>query len=279
MSTDAAVSTPVLLTLEILQPRVVGGTRPWLIFLSTSGNDDAYFYALSKALGPDYPMGLARPSFFTYGHHFYAIEKLTADVAACIRCANLDGHYVMGGFCFGGMLAYAYAQTQVPGGACLGLVTWDMPMPGFPQFLPTLRAWPAYRRIFRRLAAICRAPGVRLAAYLVCGTAAWHILLRSRPLLVRYATLRPVRYLAFHQQKLSLMRVRPMRLPMLVLVAEKEGDPAFSLTLNDWHLMAADTYEEHTLPGRHYQMFAAPNTERSKTLLVRWLDVAMNQHG
>src|SRR4051812_29819013 len=104
------------LGVEILAHPRLTAQPTWLIFLSPSGLEDALFLAIADALGSAFPVALIRPSFATYGRDLYAMELLGADIHDAIRGAIGSAKFVIGGFCYGGLLAMEVARQQPTSG-------------------------------------------------------------------------------------------------------------------------------------------------------------------
>lgn len=91
-----------------IQPK--GAARP--VFLVHHGGGGVLDYLpLARALGPDQPLyGLQEPGFDEGTEPPVSIEALAEGYVAELRSLQPRGPYVVGGFCFGGVVAFEMAQ-------------------------------------------------------------------------------------------------------------------------------------------------------------------------
>jgi amino acid adenylation domain-containing protein len=92
------------------------------------------------------------------------VEELAARVCQSIRGIRAKGPYILGGYCFGGIVAFEAAQQLIAGGAEVPLVAlFDTPAPGYPRLLGSrkmaahvqtfgrrYRAWPGGHPVGKR---------------------------------------------------------------------------------------------------------------------------------
>jgi surfactin synthase thioesterase subunit len=256
------------LKVEILAQPCVTPPPPWLIFLSPAGQEDALFRAIAEALGSAFPVALIQPSFATYGRDLYATERLGADIHDAIRRAAGPVTFVIGGFCFGALLALEVARQQA-GSGCVGLMMIEAPMPGHPHFLPTTPArLKAYLRSFRAHVFGPAHYSPRVLLLECIRLPLYHLLLRTRPLLRPLMRFAWVRFAADFARKLPFQRVPQIRVPVLSVLAERSSDdPRLEQYRLDWKIKAAAGFEQHSVPGRHLQVFARSNVD----LIWRWI--------
>jgi thioesterase domain-containing protein/acyl carrier protein len=109
------------------------GSRPPIFWLHTLGGDGGsglFTYAqLAQQLGPDQPSyGLVAPP----GPQPATLEEMAAYYAREIRSVQPKGPYQVGGYCFGGVLAYEVARQLAPAGDPQGRVILLEAAPGNP---------------------------------------------------------------------------------------------------------------------------------------------------
>lgn len=87
-----------------------GAARP--VFLVHHGGGGVYDYLpLARALGPDQPLyGFQEPGFDEGTEPPESVEALAERYVAELRTLQPRGPYVVGGFCFGGVVAFEMAQ-------------------------------------------------------------------------------------------------------------------------------------------------------------------------
>lgn len=113
------------------------GTRPPLFCVHGHGGEPFYCRELSRSLGPDQPLFGLR----SQGHCGQPIQRTVHDMAAeyvkAIRAVLPQGPYYLGGFCFGGMVAYEMARLLAAQNQEVALLAlFNTPSPG------SLRWWP-----------------------------------------------------------------------------------------------------------------------------------------
>jgi amino acid adenylation domain-containing protein len=129
-----------------IQPR---GSKPPFFCVHAHGGEVLIFKDLVKQLGPDQPFyGLqalwlngeqARPS---------GVEEMAASYLREIRTLQPKGPYLLGGYCYGGKVAFEMAQQLKAEGQEVALLAMlDAYAPGYPQRLPWVR-----RQIGQRVA-------------------------------------------------------------------------------------------------------------------------------
>ncbi len=112
--------TPSWSSLVPLRP---GGSRPPLFLFHSHGGNVLEYHPLSERLGPDQPVyalqsrGLEAPLVPDV-----SIEQLAADYLREIRTLQPEGPYFLGGFCFGGLVAFEAAQQLTSAGEKVALL-------------------------------------------------------------------------------------------------------------------------------------------------------------
>jgi amino acid adenylation domain-containing protein len=109
------------------------GSRVPMFCVSWDHDDPYCFRHLCSAMGADQPF-YAVPNPLTIAEQTPRVEDLASQVRGAIAAIRSRGPYVLGGFCFGGVLAYETARQMVEGGEEVHLVAlFDTPAPGFPK--------------------------------------------------------------------------------------------------------------------------------------------------
>jgi acyl-CoA synthetase (AMP-forming)/AMP-acid ligase II/thioesterase domain-containing protein len=137
---------------EILPFRTSGSRIPFFCFAASS-LDPFYLRHLAKNLGPDQPFYVVSPPAPAQGSGLLTVEDIAARAVSAIRSVRPHGPYLIGGHCYGGVLAFETAQRLLAEGEQLApLVLLDVPAPGYPKIA---RNWRRYLAESRRLAASC----------------------------------------------------------------------------------------------------------------------------
>jgi len=118
-----------------------GGRIP---FFCVPGADENpyYFRELAQELGEDQPFYIVRdPRPMAYRPR-YTVEEVAARFIEQLSTIQRTGPYLIGGHCFGGIVAYEMARQLVARSETIGrVVMFETPAPGYPK---VLRHWKRY---------------------------------------------------------------------------------------------------------------------------------------
>ena len=122
-----------------LVPIQTGGSRPPLFCMHAGGGTVLYYHDLARELGPDQPVyGLQAQGLYGEVPPHAEVEEMAAHYIREIRTVQPHGPYFLGGFCFGGVLAFEMAQQLRREGAEVALLaSFDGGSPGFDYALRT----------------------------------------------------------------------------------------------------------------------------------------------
>jgi thioesterase domain-containing protein len=193
-------------------------TRPPLFLVPGAGSSGKRaFCGLSAALGDQWPVCvLADPA---RGGKPYAIEDLARRFVRRIVEAQPEGPYVVGGYCFGGAVAYEIAHQLIAAGREVRLLLiLDTPRPGYPHPLRHAHVFAA-GTLFH-LARALRRPG--FLGEMKRGVAA--LLRHSRR--CAQGTVERVAAAQGTGSNLRAMRMyrpEPLRVPALVIISRGHG--------------------------------------------------------
>jgi thioesterase domain-containing protein len=115
-------------------------------FFCVPGADENpyYFRELAQELGEDQPFYIVRDPRPMEDRPAYTVEEMAARFVEQIRAVQAEGPYLLGGHCFGGIVAYEMARQLVAQGQRVDrLVLFETPAPGYPK---VLRHWRRYGR-------------------------------------------------------------------------------------------------------------------------------------
>jgi len=138
-------NTPVV----ALQPR---GSRVPFFCIPGACENPYYFMDLAKGLGEDQPFFIVRDPRRIENRGVYSIEEQAERFGASIRSLRPEGPYLLGGHCYGGIVAFEVARQLVADGQDVALLAlFEVPTPGYPK---VARHW---RKYFRQSAALLSA--------------------------------------------------------------------------------------------------------------------------
>lgn len=104
-----------------------------------------YFRELAQFLGEDRPFYVVRDPQPLEQRGRQTVEQVASRFLQYIRTVQPAGPYLLGGHCFGGIVAYEAArQLRDRGDHVARLVLFEVPTPGYPKLL---RAWRGYGRV------------------------------------------------------------------------------------------------------------------------------------
>lgn len=120
--------------LVAVQPK---GTQPPLFCVHGHAGEIFYCWNLSRCLGTDQPLFGLRARGLSEKTAHYTVEEMAAHYLDEIRGVQPHGPYYLGGYCFGGMVAYEMARSLTAHGEKVALLAmFNTPAPG------SLDGWP-----------------------------------------------------------------------------------------------------------------------------------------
>jgi thioesterase domain-containing protein len=135
---------------HILPLRRRGSRLPFFCF-APDYLDPYYLRHLGKCLGDDQPFYIVCPPQPVSDNRLLKVEELARLLVAAIQDVSPRGPYLLGGHCYGGVVAFeAAAQLLARGEEITRLVLFDVPTPGYPK---VVRKWRRYLRESRRMCA------------------------------------------------------------------------------------------------------------------------------
>lgn len=111
------------------------GTRVPLFCISSVGDDPHCFRHVAAHLGPDQPL-FALPGPDGGRERLRDVAETARRACQTIRRIHPRGPYFLGGYCFGGIVAFESARQLLALGEEVPLAAlFDVPAPGYPRFL------------------------------------------------------------------------------------------------------------------------------------------------
>ncbi len=138
-----------------LQPM---GSRIPFFCIPGADENPYYFRDLARYVGNDQPFYVLRDPRPREERGVYTLEEHAATFASAIRSVQPRGPYVLGGHCYGGILAFEAARQLVEVGEEISLLAlFEVPAPGYPK---VVRNWKNYlKQSTRLLGALARGEG------------------------------------------------------------------------------------------------------------------------
>ena len=131
-----------------LQPE---GSRVPFFCIPGAGENSYHFTDLSRELGKDQPFIVVRDPRPLAQRGVYTVEQHAELFWEAIRRVRPSGPYVLGGYCYGGIVAFEIARRLLAAGQDVRMVVlFEVPTPGYPK---VVRHWKKY---FRNSAAVTR---------------------------------------------------------------------------------------------------------------------------
>jgi thioesterase domain-containing protein/acyl carrier protein len=261
-----------------LQP---SGPAPPFFCVPGVYDDPFELLPLSRSMGLDQPFYALGNSVAIADRNVYTLSDVAEKYARAIRRIQPNGPYYLGGYCFGGIVAYETArQLRTSGAAVALLVLLDTFTPGYPSFG---RHWKLYlaalrfhllskwgrkewahevKRDFRCLCAHC----VRVAR----GAAERFLKHRHTSLL------RPQRTVCEANQQAARL-YQPARYPgkIMLLNAKEHTQTGSPLDRRrGWFELADGEVEEHLVNCSHETMLAEPYVAETSTHLRALIEEA-----
>ena len=118
------------------------GSRIPFFCIPGADENPYYFRELAKGLGQDQPFYVLRDTRPLQERGVYSVEEHAAHFADAIRVVKERGPYILGGHCYGGILAFETARQLISRGDEVRLLAFfDVPAPGYPKIV---RHWRNY---------------------------------------------------------------------------------------------------------------------------------------
>ena len=139
---------------RILPLQPYGARVPFFCF-APDHLDPYYLRHLSKCLGSGQPFYVVCPPPPVRDNRLLKVGELAQLLVSAVQAVRPHGPYVLGGHCYGGVVAFEAAQQLLAQGEKIGaLALFDVPTPGYPK---VVRSWRRYLVESRRmLGAIAR---------------------------------------------------------------------------------------------------------------------------
>jgi amino acid adenylation domain-containing protein len=261
--------------------RSKGHGRP-LFCVSASKGDAIGFRHLADRFGEDRPF-VVLPNPVGSRAELQTVEELGAQICREMRAVEPRGPYLIGGYCFGGVVAFETAHHLIDAGEeVLLLALLDTPAPGYPKLLPRGRR---DRSEARRFLASARRAGLdemlshlRFVSRLIGRRTAD----RGRRAMARAgvrpampATADPAEIAEIARRSVALYQPKPISVPVVQFIAE--GDTVSTRVLDDPRMGWGDLCERFTvrrLTSSHSSLLLEANADELALRLRETVDLA-----
>ncbi len=263
---------PASSAMELI-PITLQRTAVAFYMVPSDGAEGYSFRQLARFARPEWGMNLLRPGSTWHERSLTSIEDAARKSAELILRQPAAGTVVVGGFCYGGVVAFEIARLLEEHGRACRLLLFDVPVPGYPRLLTdwksvlraTLRTVrnSGHQRTLR--------PALRLMRRLM-RRAAWAMLCGS-PLTDGNPGWAVKRWACRQAQTnyFSFIRPKPIGAPMLHLMAMDAQDPMLEESRQAWPQFAPRGIRTCVLPGEHDTLFSDDNVKLMAARIDDWL--------
>jgi thioesterase domain-containing protein/acyl carrier protein len=279
-------------TIVDIQPK---GSRPPFFWIHTLGGDGGggffYYRKLAELLGQDQPsFGIRSPQ-----EPFSRIEEMAKFYVKEIRKFQPEGPYYLGGFCFGGNVAFEMAQQLTAAGEKIGLLVM---LESSPPNISQKQSWSATAAKYSlenivenvkdfahgssdQKFALLKTKGKKLAQKFKKKIApapengtpvALNQILDLSTYPEGYVT-----YAETHWDALTHYHPQPYSGEITLFRAKKQGLSNFNHSLS-WDVLAGDRVNVTVVPGTHESMLQEPNVQIVAAELRSLLEKAAVKH-
>jgi thioesterase domain-containing protein len=256
-----------------LVPVCKGSGRLPLYMIPSNGEEGYGFRRLARVLGDAWPLALVRPETCWHERSVTSLEEAAVQAAEAIRAAKPPGPCLVGGYCYGGVVAYETVRQLESRGEVALLVLFDVPTPGRPHVIVD---WRLYLKVAAAAGKACR-QSRRLTPALDFADSfarrlAWSAVRRVYP---TNATLRrwaPLRWLGSHARDkyFPFYRPGPVSAPLLHFLVEREPELLRAGSRLGWHRMAPAGTTVHWLPCDHTGVFDEAGLTQIASAIESW---------
>jgi len=278
------------------------GTRLRIYCIPADEDEGLYFHRLAKHLQGIIDLSIVRPANTFYSRSLFTFETAAAETTKLILREQHQGPYLVGGYCFGGIVAYEAAKQLAGHDRKVGLVLFDTPMPGYPTFwgyiLNRLRG--AVRKNRGRHLQANENPGIipgRIASFAepparFAGTLlqtagaqvrrpAWYAISHTRRFFLPIEHYAPVRWILERSEEdyFPFFCARPIDFPILHFLCTDESDTTQALSRLGWRRVARHGIEESFVPVSHMNLFHETKLSEMVNTLLHWIETKATSSG
>ena len=248
------------------------GAKQRLFCIPGDGDEGLYFRRLAKHLSGQIDLSIVRPENTWYKRSLFTFERNGAATAQIIRQIQPDGPYLVGGYCYGGVVAAEAVRQLSLEGIDARLILFDVPMPGYPPLVRGWRAWIRRAWMEWRMFRGGSKPRIvkdllRFGSHLV-----WSIAASARRFLIPVEHIPGVSKLLYQVEKnyFPIYRPHPVQVPVLHFLSIDEPHMILGISRFGWRGMARSGIDEELIPLDHLNLFHESNQQKIVNILRQW---------
>jgi oxalate---CoA ligase len=249
------------------------GAQLRLFCVPADGEEGIYFRRLALHLEGRIDLEIVRPENMQHSKALYTLENAGREMAALLRQEQPQGPYLLGGFCYGGIVAAEAARTLVEEQQQARLVLFDVPMPESPKLLADAGIWLERARMEWRMRRDGSHPDTVRNLRKFAARVAWSSLLPLRYALAsveRAPLLAP--FLRWAQAAFPLYTARPVPAPILHYMCTDEPHMIQNYSRLGWRKAAQGGIEERFVRAHHTNLFHESNLPTVVRTLEEWIE-------
>ncbi len=276
------------------------GRRLWCV--PADGDEGLYFRRLATHLNGQMDVSIVRPMNTFHSRALFTFERAGNEIATMICHAQPDGPCILGGFCYGGIVAAEAARQLLRKGYEVKLILFDAPMPGAPapvsylriQLADVWKKWGIARKGGHSETSKdlgqnpLKLSGNEIPQFSIARGVAWfaassHLTVRrfvwaaivpfrklfvpieNTPLVQRFLHWAQLDYFPFY-------RPRPINAPILHFLCSDEPEMADIITRFGWRKMAHSGIDERVVPLDHINLLHESNLPGIVDSVLKWSD-------
>jgi thioesterase domain-containing protein len=248
------------------------GTGKRLFCVPPDEEEGLFFRRLATHLNEKMDLFIVRPANTCYNHALSSFERSGQETAAAICRMQPEGPYFVSGYCYGGVVAFETARQLTLEGQDVGLILFDVPMPGCPGLIRGWNTWA--RRAWGQWLLLWSSehPGLMRNLRRFSHVLAWSALVPFRRLLVpmeHYAvTQKIIQWAQFDNY--PLYKAAPIDASILHFLATDEPHMIQRESRFGWRAVARRGIEERFLPLDHPNLFHESNLPEMVETIRKW---------
>ncbi len=267
-------------------PVRAAGTPRQLFCVPADEEEGLYFRRLATYLSGQMDLSIVRPANTLHSRALFTLERAGEEMAALVGQAQPEGPYLLGGYCYGGVVAAEAARLLALEGQDARLILFDAPMPGSPSFphLCRICAESARQRWHRRrrggqpqepenVRHIGQTePRPEVSSTGIARRVLWSTLVPARRLFVPFAHFRAVqRILRWAQYDyFPFYKARPIDAPILHFLCTDEPRRIDSASRLGWRKVARRGLEEQFVAHDHSNLLHESNLPTIVDASLHW---------
>jgi acyl-CoA synthetase (AMP-forming)/AMP-acid ligase II/thioesterase domain-containing protein len=241
--------------------------------IPSDGAEGFSFRELGRFLEPAWSLCLLRPGTLWHARSASSIQDAAAEAAALILAQEAQGTCVIGGFCFGGVVAFETARVLETHGKRSKVILFDVPAPGYPRLVQDCPE--VAGAVFKTVKACLSRREVRPILSMVrrlMRRVAWVTFRELQPQSFLWK-IQPLRWISEQSRAgyFSFMRLSPISAPILHIMATDAQDPLLEESRHAWKQFSQQPVRTEMLPGAHDTMFRGTNVQFMVQHIAGWL--------